>query len=52
MRVADKDLPVSFSAGWKAYEAGDQNADLIEGAGRNLYVNKAHTKRVPQLTQS
>ena len=52
VRVAEKDLPVSFSAGWKAYEAGDQIADLIEGADRNLYVNKAHTKHVAQLTHS
>lgn len=49
VRVTDKDLAVSFSAGWKAYEPGDRITDLIDGADRNLYVNKANSKRVPQL---
>jgi diguanylate cyclase (GGDEF)-like protein len=52
VRVAGKDLPVSFSAGWRAYQHGDRIADLIEGADRKLYANKAHDKRVPQLTPS
>ena len=44
VRLADKDLTVSFSAGWKAYEAGDQISDLIEAADKKLYSNKARVK--------
>ena len=39
-----KILPVTFSAGWKAYEPGDQFDELIEEADRNLYAHKAAAK--------
>ena len=50
VNVEDKNLAISFSAGWKAYEPGDQIADLIDGADKNLYLNKSASKRVPQLS--
>jgi diguanylate cyclase (GGDEF)-like protein len=46
--VNGKELPVSLAAGWKAYEPGNQMADLIEGADRKLYFNKGLAKKHEQ----
>lgn len=47
-----KILPITFSVGWKAYEAGDQFDELIEEADRHLYEQKAAAKtpRTPVTT--
>jgi diguanylate cyclase (GGDEF)-like protein len=47
-----KELPISFSVGWKEYEPGDQFDELIEGADRHLYEQKAAAKtpRTPVTT--
>jgi diguanylate cyclase (GGDEF)-like protein len=52
VHVDDKDLAVSFSAGCKAYYPGDRIADLIDGADRDLYLNKSASKRALQLTHN
>ena len=44
VNVSGKELEVSFSVGWKAYEPGDGYEGLIEAADRNLYVHKAASK--------
>ena len=49
VNVGGKELLVSFSVGWKPFEAGNKLEDLLEEADRNLYANKALTKeRRPQ----
>ena len=48
VRLADKDVSISFAAGWKAYEAGDQISDLIDAADKTLYASKARGKEVPE----
>lgn len=47
-----KVLPITFSVGWIAYEPGDQFDELIEGADRHLYEQKAAAKtpRTPVTT--
>jgi diguanylate cyclase (GGDEF)-like protein len=46
-----KTIPVSFAIGWKEYILGDRAADLLDGADRQLYLNKLAMKstahRVP-----
>jgi hypothetical protein len=44
---------VSLALGWKAFAPGDQMAELIEAADRNLYLNKKLVKkREPVLTNA
>lgn len=52
VELQGKVLPITFSAGWKAYEPGDQFDELIEEADRHLYARKAEAKtpRTPVAT--
>ena len=45
-----KTLPITFSAGWKAYEPGSQHAELIMEADRLLKERKAVAKTPPTPT--
>ena len=40
-----RELPIAHAIGWKAYESGDQMAQLIEAADRMLYLNKGAAKK-------
>ena len=40
-------IPVSFSAGWKQFNRGDQPQDLLAGADQDLYAQKRAAKNVP-----
>lgn len=44
VEVEGRMMPVSYSAGWKAYEPGDNFEAMIEAADRNLYAHKAAVK--------
>ena len=44
VEVHGRELPVSLAIGWKSYQAGDRDSDLIEGADRMLYLNKGQAK--------
>jgi diguanylate cyclase (GGDEF)-like protein len=50
--VNGKELLVSLAAGWKAYEPGNQMADLIEGADRKLYLHKGLVKHEQNVLTS
>lgn len=53
VEVRGKELPVSLALGWKAYAPGDQMTELVEGADRNLYLNKRLVKKQePVLTNA
>ena len=40
-------IPVTFSAGWKQYERGDQPHELLEKADQALYAKKRASKALP-----
>ena len=40
----DRRIPVTFSAGWKQYEMGDQAHELLEKADQALYAKKRASK--------
>lgn len=47
--VDGKTIPVSFAIGWKEYTLGDRAADLLDGADRQLYLNKLAMKSTTHL---
>lgn len=47
VEVQGRELPISLAIGWKAYKSGDKVEDLIEGADRMLYLDKASARKQP-----
>ena len=45
-------IPLTFSAGWKQYEAGDRSLELLQKADQALYMNKRATKEAKKATGS
>jgi diguanylate cyclase (GGDEF)-like protein len=48
IEIRGTSLPVTFAIGWKEYTAGDNAADLLNGADRQLYLNKLAMKQTRQ----
>jgi diguanylate cyclase (GGDEF)-like protein len=49
VEIAGEEIPVEFSAGWKAHQLGQTSQELIEAADRALYESKrvTHQASVP-----